>query len=286
MTMRIIEKIDDMKTVVQELKAQNRTVGFVPTMGYLHEGHLSLVRASINKADFTIVSIFVNPTQFGPLEDLQEYPRDFSRDAELLRKEGVDLIFHPEVEEIYPQGFCTYVEVHGLQNKLCGKTRPLHFRGVCTVVLKLLNIIGPDFAFFGQKDAQQSIIIKRMIRDLHLDIKIDVQPIVRDKDGLALSSRNSYLDADQRKAALVLSRSLNLAREMIEKGERNSGKILEVIKNNINSESKGRLDYAEIVSLENLEPVAVIKPGTLIALAVFIDKIRLIDNLIIRTEDM
>ena len=273
-----------MKEVVNSLKLEGKTIGLVPTMGYLHQGHLSLVRESLHQADQTVVSIFVNPTQFGPAEDYHQYPRDLKRDAKILEKEGVDFIFAPEVKEMYPEGYKTYVQVEKLQDRLCGRSRSGHFRGVCTVVLKLFNIVKPDLAFFGQKDAQQAIILKKMVKDLDLDVRIKVLPIVRDKDGLALSSRNTYLNPDQRKAALSLSRSLKMAEEMIKKGERKAEKIIKRIKEIIEKEPLARLDYAEIVELEELNPVTKIDQDVLIALAVFIDRVRLIDNTIIRLK--
>lgn len=282
--MRIIEKIVAMKEVVNSLKLEARTIGLVPTMGFLHQGHLSLVRESLRQADQTVVSIFVNPTQFGPAEDYQQYPRDLERDARILEKEGVNFIFAPGVREMYPEGYKTYVQVEKLQDRLCGRSRPGHFRGVCTVVLKLFNIVKPDLAFFGQKDAQQAIILKKMVKDLDLDVKIKVLPIVRDKDGLALSSRNTYLDSSQRKAALSLSRSLKEAEKMIEKGERRPEKIIKKIKEIIKKEPMARLDYAEIVDLEELNPVPEIDQDVLIALAVFIGRVRLIDNTIIHLK--
>ncbi len=280
--MRIIKKIAAMKEVVNSLKLEGKTIGLVPTMGYLHQGHLSLVRESLYQAEQTVVSIFVNPAQFGPAEDYQQYPRDLKRDAKILEKEGVDFIFAPEVKEMYPEGYKTYVQVEKLQDRLCGRSRPGHFRGVCTVVLKLFNIVKPDLAFFGQKDAQQAVILKKMVRDLDLDVRIKVLPIVRDKDGLALSSRNTYLNPDQRRAALSISRSLKMAEEMIKKGERKAGKIIKRIKEIIEEEPQARLDYAAIVELEELNPVTEINQDVLIALAVFIDRVRLIDNTIIR----
>jgi len=274
-----------MKAVSREKKRQGRSLGFVPTMGYLHEGHLSLVRACVKASDVSVVSIFVNPTQFGPNEDFKEYPRDMLKDAVLLEKAGVDYIFAPQPEEMYPPAYKTYVEVHDLQNRLCGKSRPAHFRGVCTIVLKLFNIVDPDIAFFGQKDAQQTIILKRMAQDLNLDVKIRVLPIIRDKDGLALSSRNTYLDQNQRQAALVISRSLEKAKEMFGCGLRNSEQLLNIIRKEIETEPLVKLDYAEIVDPRNLEPLSQIKREALIAVAVFINRIRLIDNIFVKTEE-
>jgi pantoate--beta-alanine ligase len=280
--MRVIESVPKMKEFALRIRAGGERLGLVPTMGFLHEGHLSLVRASLRKADHTVVSVFVNPAQFAPHEDFSDYPRDLERDLDLLRREGVDTVFTPSAEELYPSGYATFVEVHGLQERLCGQSRPTFFRGVCTVVLKLFNIIQPDLAFFGQKDAQQVQIIKRMTGDLDLDVVIDVCPIVREEDGLALSSRNVYLDPELREAALCLWRSLELARSLIQDGERNAQRIKERIQGVIRSEPKARIDYAEIVDAATLLPRDIVQGGDLIALAVHIDeKVRLIDNMVV-----
>jgi pantoate--beta-alanine ligase len=283
--MKVIKKIDKMRRAVSGIKSRGMSIGFVPTMGYLHEGHLSLVRESIRKADVTVVSIFVNPAQFGPREDFKEYPRDLNRDSEVLEKEGVDYLFAPESDEIYPQGYKTYVEVCDLQDKLCGRSRPGHFRGVCTVVLKLFNIINPDVSFFGQKDSQQAVILKRMVKELNLEVKIEVLPIIREEDGLALSSRNKYLNQEERKAALVLSKSLKEAQSMMEKGQRDSVAIIKEIKEIIGRESLVKIDYVKIVDMNELNPVPRIEKEALAALAVFIGKVRLIDNTILRTKE-
>lgn len=268
-----------------EEKSHGRSIGFVPTMGFLHEGHLSLVRESVRRADVTVVSIYVNPTQFEPKEDFKQYPRDIHRDTELLKNEGVDYLFLPDNQEIYPEGYKTYVEVHDLQDKLCGRSRPGHFRGVCTVVLKLFNTVNPDMAFFGQKDAQQAIILKRMAQDLNLGVKIEVVPIVREEDGLALSSRNSCLDQEEKRAALVLSKSLDEARVMVQNGERDSGQIVDRMKEMIGREPLVKIDYVEIVDMENLDPVQKIENKALAALAVFVGKVRLIDNAILQVKE-
>lgn len=283
--MKTVDRVREMKQAVAELKSRGLSIGFVPTMGCLHEGHLSLVRESLKKADRTVVSVFVNPTQFGPSEDFMKYPRDLKRDAEILDRMGVDYLFAPEPEEIYPEGYKTYVEVHELQDRLCGRSRPGHFRGVCTVVLKLFHIVNPDVSFFGQKDAQQAIILKRMVKDLDMDVTIEVMPIVRDKDGIALSSRNTYLSPEERKAALCLSRSLKAARTMIKKGERDAGKIIQKMREIFEREPLARIDYVEIVDVEELRPIPQIKKEALIALAVFIGSTRLIDNDIIRIKE-
>lgn len=285
MTMKTIIKIDEMKSAVRALKSKGETIGIVPTMGYLHEGHLSLVRESIKRTDSTVASIFVNPTQFGPTEDFTDYPRDLRRDSEILQKEGVTLLFVPQTEEMFPEGYKTYVEVHGFQEKLCGRSRPEHFRGVCTVVLKLINIIDPDISFFGQKDAQQAIILKKMVQDLDLGVKIEILPIVREADGLALSSRNTYLKPEERKAALVLSKSLGDAHRMIENGERDSEIIISRMKEIICQEPLAKIDYLEAVDMDNLNPQTRIENKTLIALAVFIGKVRLIDNLVVPMKE-
>lgn len=282
--MRMITAIPEMKAAVRAVKDRKETIGFVPTMGYLHEGHLSLVRSARQKTRVTIASIFVNPTQFGPNEDFKAYPRDFDRDAAMLEGEGVDLLFHPSAGEMYPEGHRTTVEVLDLQDKLCGRSRPGHFRGVCTVVLKLFEIVRPDVAFFGQKDAQQAIIMKRMARDLDLDVHLEILPIVREADGLARSSRNTYLSPLERQAALVLSRSLRTAEVKIGKGERRAETVLAEMRGMVEREPLTRIDYVEAVDMDRLDPVPEIADETLIALAVFIGKTRLIDNLIVRLE--
>lgn len=279
--MKTITGIEAMRAAARAERSRGRSIGLVPTMGALHEGHLSLVRASRSEANATIVSIFVNPIQFGPREDYSSYPRDFERDAVLLAAEGADGVFFPDAGEMYPPGFRTTVAVEGLEDKLCGRSRPGHFRGVCTVVLKLFQIVHPDVAFFGQKDAQQALILKRMALDLNLEVRLAVRPIVREADGLALSSRNRYLKPEERRAAVVLSRSLEEARAAIARGERSSAGLLAGIKASIGAEPLARLDYAEIVDPETLEPVPEAAGGTLLALAVFIGRTRLIDNLIV-----
>ncbi len=282
--MRVITSLRQMKAASARIKAAGRTIGFVPTMGCLHQGHLSLVRASKASTDATVVSIFVNPAQFGPAEDLAKYPRDLQRDAQLLRREGVDILFCPKEAEMYPPGYKTYVEVHELQNKMCGRSRPIHFRGVCTVVLKLFHIVGPDKAFFGQKDAQQAVIIRRMVRDLDLDVRVEVRPIIRDPDGLALSSRNAYLNPAERKAALVLTKSLKEAKILVEQGERKTAVLIERIRARLQAEPLAREDYVTVVDPEELEPLSLIKGRALIALAVFIGRTRLLDNVMVRIK--
>jgi pantoate--beta-alanine ligase len=285
MAMKVIKKIDEMRSAVFGIKSRGMSIGFVPTMGYLHEGHLSLVRESLRKADVTVVSMFVNPAQFGPREDFKEYPRDLNRDSEVLEREGVDYLFVPESDEIYHQGHKTYVEVYDLQDKLCGRSRPGHFRGVCTVVLKLFNIINPDISFFGQKDAQQAIILKRMVKELNLEVIIEVLPIIREEDGLALSSRNKYLTQEERKAALILSKSLKEAQSMMEKGQRDSAAIIKEMKEIIGREPLAKIDYVEIVDMDKLNPVDKIEKKALVAMSIFIGKVRLIDNTILCTKE-
>ena len=283
--MRTISKAVEMQDVVNREKSRGKTIGFVPTMGFLHQGHLSLVRESLKKADVTVVSIFVNPTQFGPKEDFKNYPRDIHRDTEILEKEGVDYLFFPGDEEMYPKGYKTYVEVHDLQDKLCGRSRPGHFCGVCTVVLKLFNIVEPDFVYFGQKDAQQAVILKRMAEDLNLKVKVEALPIVREEDGLALSSRNTYLSQEEKRAALVLSKSLDEARQMVENGEQDAGRIMNRMREMIDREPLARIDYLEIVDMDDIDSVIRIEKEALAALAVFVGKVRLIDNAILRVKE-
>lgn len=277
--MEIISTVGELKDRIKSWKKEGQTIGLVPTMGFLHEGHLSLVRGARQGNDRTAVSIFVNPKQFGPAEDYQVYPRDFNRDAALLEREAVDLVFYPPVDEMYPAGYRTYVEVEDLENKLCGRSRPGHFRGVCTVVLKLFNLIQPDEAYFGWKDAQQVLILKKMVEDLNLTVKIRPMPLIREHDGLALSSRNVYLNRQERRAALVLYHSLELAERLIKTGERQAAKIRQQMIDLISAEPLARIDYVEIVDLQTLEPLEIIGSEALVALAVYFGKTRLIDNL-------
>lgn len=277
-----LTSISRMSAAAARAKAAGRTIGFVPTMGFLHEGHLSLVRKGRRKADVVVVSIFVNPLQFGPREDFRDYPRDPARDSALLRREGVDFLFCPQAEEMFPPGFQTFVEVRDLQEKLCGRSRPGHFKGVTTVVLKLFEIVRPDFAFFGQKDAQQALIIKRMAAELNLGVRIEVGPIVREPDGLALSSRNTYLGPEERRAAVVLWRSLEAARGDFLAGERRVEALIGRMSGIISREPLARLDYLAVVRPETLEPVSLIEDETLVALAVFIGRTRLIDNIVLK----
>lgn len=277
--MKVLRSLAEMKAFSRERRAAGATIGLVPTMGYLHEGHLSLVRECRANADITVVSVFVNPIQFGPTEDLRSYPRDLQRDVKMLEKVGVDVVFTPSEGEIFPPGYGTYVEVRGLQDRLCGPSRPGHFRGVCTVVLKLFNIVRPDVAFFGWKDAQQLIILRKMARDLNLDVRIEGVPLVRDVEGLALSSRNSYLSAEERRAALVLSKGLREAEAMAGAGEKGAKAIIAKVIETIGKEPLARIDYVEIVSMDDLAPLERINGEALVALAVYIGKTRLIDTI-------
>lgn len=256
-------------------------VGFVPTMGSLHEGHLSLVRASRRENERTVVSIYVNPTQFGAGEDLERYPRDLRRDAARLRREGVDVLFAPGDAEMYPAPYRTWVDVSGLDGKLCGRSRPGHFRGVATVVLKLFLLVRPRRAYFGQKDAQQALIIRQMVRDLRLPLRLRVLPIVRDADGLALSSRNAFLSAEERRAALALPKALRRARERIEAGERDARALRAALRAEIARQPLLQVDYVAVARLDDLEEAAAVEPGnTLVAVAVRVGRTRLIDNVL------
>lgn len=276
--------VKETREQVKEWKKQGLSVGLVPTMGYLHEGHQSLMEAAKRENDRVAVSVFVNPIQFGPGEDFASYPRDLEKDAALCESVGVDLIFHPDAEEMYDEDFCTYVDMDGLTKELCGKSRPTHFRGVQTVVSKLFHIIPADRAYFGQKDAQQLAVIKKMVRDLSMDIEIVGCPIIRETDGLAKSSRNTYLNAEERQAALVLSRSLAAGRGMIEDGEKEAAKVKQRIKDVIAEEKLAKIDYVEIVDFSDITPIEKLdnaKNGeVLCAIAVYIGKTRLIDNFI------
>ncbi|MGA2345196.1 MAG: pantoate--beta-alanine ligase [Candidatus Sulfotelmatobacter sp.] len=279
--MKICRTIDEMRNASRAARRAGGRLGFVPTMGALHEGHLSLVQAARAASDVVAASIFVNPTQFGPNEDLVKYPRSFERDCELLEREGVELLFAPAVEEMYPAGAVTWVTVEGLSDKLDGRSRPGHFRGVTTVVAKLFHVVEPDAAFFGQKDAAQVAIIRRMVRDLNLAVELVVCPIVREADGLAMSSRNAYLDAEQRKRALVLHRSLMRVQQLAGAGERSAARLLAAGRDEIASESSVRLDYFEIVDAETLDRVEEVSGGALVAVAAYVGSTRLIDNVVL-----
>ncbi len=276
--MQTFQTIPDMRTASRSVRRERKRVGFVPTMGALHEGHLSLVRAAKLQCDVVAASIFVNPLQFDPKEDLARYPRDFDRDSELLKKEGVDFLFAPAVEEMYPAGAVTHVTVEGLSDRLCAKSRPGHFRGVTTVVSKLFHIVEPDVAFFGQKDAAQLAIIRQMVRDLNIPVEIEACPIVRELDGLAMSSRNAYLNSQERKAALALYRALKRVQELFDQGERNAAGLIEAGKKTFAEEKLVRLDYLEIVDPESLESLGEVKITALAVVAGFVGTTRLIDN--------
>ena len=279
--MKIINHIDKMKTYARIMKKENKLVGLVPTMGYLHEGHLSIIKAARNQSDIVIVSIFVNPVQFGPDEDFEKYPRDIKRDEELAKECGVDIIFYPKKEDMYPEGFSTYVDVEKLTKVLCGKSRPGHFRGVTTVVMKLFEIIKPDIAYFGQKDAQQAYVIKKMIEDLNMDIITKIMPIIREEDGLAMSSRNIYLTKSERKDASLIYKSLKLAEGLIGSGEINPKKIIKKMRDLLSEKPSLKIDYILIVDTKSLKEVTTVEGEVLIAIAVFIGKTRLIDNIIL-----
>jgi pantoate--beta-alanine ligase len=281
--MEIINRRQRMSSVARKIRReQDRTVGLVPTMGALHEGHLSLVREARRMCDVVVVSVFVNPTQFGPGEDFEHYPRDLTKDTALLTDYNVDYIFAPTVEEIYPKGFSTFVNVEGLSEQLEGASRPGHFRGVATVVTILFNTIRPDFAFFGQKDAQQALVIRRLVKDLAIDTEVVILPIVREDSGLAISSRNLYLTPDEQKSATILHKALVQAKSAYKEGERHAGRIADLIRTTVESEPRARLDYVTIADAETLEKVERIdERPTLIALAAYVGKTRLIDNTIL-----
>lgn len=278
--MKIVKTVNEVREQVKQWKKQGYTIGFVPTMGYLHEGHQSLMEAARKENDKVVVSIFVNPMQFGPTEDLAQYPRDLERDSALCESVGVDLIFHPEPEEMYAPDFCSFVDMTGLTEGLCGKTRPIHFRGVCTVVSKLFHIVTPDRAYFGQKDGQQLAVIRRMVRDLNMDITIVGCPIVREADGLAKSSRNTYLSQEERTAALILSKTIALGKEMA-KTQKDAATVIAAMKANIETEPLAKIDYVEAVDAFSMQPIDTFDRPAMIAMAVYIGKTRLIDNTLI-----
>ncbi|GAA0179838.1 pantoate--beta-alanine ligase [Clostridium sediminicola] len=283
-TIEISKSIDAIRTNVKEWRKRGLSIGLVPTMGFLHEGHKSLIDRAVVENDKVIVSIFVNPTQFGPKEDLNTYPRAIENDVALCEDSGVALIFNPEPKEMYTNNYSTYINVQGLTSGLCGAKREGHFRGVCTVVSKLFNIVKPHKAYFGEKDAQQLAVIKRMVDDLNIDLEVIGCPIVREKDGLAMSSRNTYLSSEERKAALVLNKSLSKAKQLLKDGEKNSKIILNTIEYEISSEPLSKIDYIEVVDSKNLQPIREIKDSVLVAIAVFIGKTRLIDNFTFNIE--
>lgn len=279
--MIIVETIQDVRRQTKEWKREGKSIGFVPTMGYLHEGHESLINRAHQENEKVVVSIFVNPTQFGQGEDLESYPRDLNRDAKLCERAGADLIFHPKADEIYDSAACTYVGVAGLTKELCGKSRPTHFGGVCLVVSKLFHIVTPDRAYFGEKDAQQLAVIKRMVKDLNFDIEIVGCPIIREADGLAKSSRNTYLSKEERETAIVLSKALERGRAAILAGEKNSEILKKIICDTINQEPLARIDYVEVVNFDTITITDIIEGNILVAIAVYVGKTRLIDNFII-----
>ena len=279
MSIAIVKNVDDVRKAVAEWRSKGETVGLVPTMGYLHAGHQSLIKKSVEQNDHTVVSVFVNPIQFGPNEDLEAYPRDLARDAELCETTGADMIFNPEPEEMYKDGFVSFVDMNGLTNHLCGLSRPVHFRGVCTVCTKLFNIVTPDRAYFGQKDAQQLAVIKRMVKDLNMPLEIVGCPIVREEDGLAMSSRNTYMNDEERKAALILSKSIKLGQKLIEEGERNAEVVRTEMTKLLQSEPMADVEYVNVVNNLTMEDIDTVEGDILVAIAVKINnKVRLIDN--------
>lgn len=277
--MKVVKTIKEVREIVKSWKKEGLSVGLVPTMGYLHEGHKSLILKAVSQNDRVIVSDFVNPTQFGPNEDFETYPRDINADSKLCEEAGADIIFNPEADEMYENAL-TNINMIGITEVLCGKTRPIHFNGVCTVVGKLFNIVSPDRAYFGQKDAQQLCVIKKMVKDLNFDIEIIPCPIIREEDGLAKSSRNTYLNKEERQAALCLSKALNLAKDMINNGETDTMKIISAATDLISNEPLAKIDYVEIVDFNNLQAIDKIQKPMLMALAVYVGKTRLIDNFI------
>lgn len=278
--MQIASTVKEVREQIKSWKSQGLSIGFVPTMGYLHEGHQSLIKRAVEENDKVVVSIFVNPMQFGPTEDLASYPRDLEKDSKLCEETGANLIFHPEPSEMYAEDFCSYVDMSGLTEELCGLSRPVHFRGVCTVVCKLFNIVTPDRAYFGQKDAQQLAIIKRMVRDLNMDLEIIGCPIIREEDGLAKSSRNTYLSPEERKAALVLSQAVSIGENLVRQGETVSQVVIDAMVSHINQEPLAKIDYVKIVDALSMEQIPSIDRSILCAMAVYIGSTRLIDNFI------
>ncbi|OPX46018.1 pantothenate synthetase [Ruminiclostridium hungatei] len=276
--MEIIKTINEVRLIIAAWKKEGLSIGFVPTMGYLHEGHQSLIERAAAENDRVVASVFVNPLQFGPTEDFSSYPRDLKRDMEVCRNSGAHMIFHPEADEMYFPDFCTHVDMDSLTAGLCGKSRPGHFRGVCTVVCKLFNIVGADRAYFGEKDAQQLAVIRRMVRDLNMAVEIIGCPIIREKDGLAKSSRNTYLSPLEREAALILKKSLDSGRKLADEGERNARIIVDTITENFVTEPLARLDYVELVDAFSMEKVDAVDRPVLVAVAAYIGKTRLIDN--------
>lgn len=281
----VIESISEMREFIKQVKLQNKRVGFVPTMGALHEGHLTLMREAQSVSDIVVASIFVNPTQFGPNEDYDAYPRTWQEDITACQRAGVDVVFRPRVVDMYPEGWGTWISVEQVTEKLCGQTRPGHFRGVATVVTKLFNIVQPDKAFFGQKDAQQVVVLMKMVRDLNMNVEIVMVPIVRDEDGLAKSSRNTYLTADQRTAALVLSCSLAFAQQLVRQGQRDVDFIRNEVQGKIGAEPLANVEYVEIYSFPELQEVRTVSGKVLLAVAVKFGATRLIDNIILEAKE-
>lgn len=279
---KIVHTVKEVRNQVKQWRMQGLTIGFVPTMGYLHEGHQSLIKKAVEENDKVVVSVFVNPMQFAPNEDLESYPRDLDADARLCEQTGADLIFNPEPEEMYTDGFCSFVDMNGPTAELCGKSRPIHFRGVCTVVSKLFNIVTPDKAYFGQKDAQQLAVIRRMVIDLNIPVEIVGCPIIREADGLAKSSRNTYLNAEERKAALILSKTIFMGQQLVKDGLTDAKKLVELMKKNIETEPLAKIDYVEAVDFNDISIKDTISDNTLVAMAVYIGKTRLIDNFIVQ----
>lgn len=280
--MDILYTIEDVRLQIKKWKKEGKSVGFVPTMGYLHEGHQSLIEHAKKENDKVVVSIFVNPTQFSPTEDLESYPRDLEKDKKLCESSGVDLIFHPLAEEMYDNNACTFVDMEGLTKELCGKTRPFHFKGVCLVVSKLFHIVSPDKAYFGEKDAQQLAVIKRMVKDLNFDLEIVGCPIIREEDGLAKSSRNTYLSKEERKAATIINKALTQGKESVLSGETSCEKVKKQIIDIICKEPLAKIDYVDVVDFDMIVPVEKIDGNILVAVAVYIGKTRLIDNFIMK----
>lgn len=279
-TMKIAYTVEDVKSQVRQWKKEGLTVGLVPTMGYLHEGHESLIKRAVAENDRVVVSVFLNPTQFAPNEDLASYPRDFEADTKLCEGAGAALVFHPEPSEMYAEDACTFVDMTAVTKELCGKSRPIHFRGVCTVVNKLMNISMADRAYFGQKDAQQLAVIRRMVRDLNMNVEVVGCPIIREADGLAKSSRNTYLSEEERKAGLVLSQAVKLGQKLVAEGEKSAAAVTDAMSELISAEPLAKIDYVSMVSWDSIEPVETIEGPVLVAMAVYIGKTRLIDNFI------
>ena len=279
--MKTVTTIKEVREIVKEWKKQDLSIGYVPTMGYLHEGPASLIKHARKENDKVVVSIFVNPMQFGPTEDLDSYPRDLEKDSALCAAEGVDLIFHPEPEEMYDESFCAFTDINGLSDALCGLSRPSHFRGVCTVLNKFFNIITPDKAYFGQKDAQQAAIVKQFVKDLNIPVEIIRCPIIREEDGLAKSSRNTYLSPEERKAALCLSKAVFLGEDMVKKGETDAKKVTDAMKELIGQEPLSDIEYVTAVNGLTMQEIDTIKAPALVAMAVRIGKTRLIDNFVV-----